>query len=285
MHRMVFGIHCTVYFRIMMIFTLMMVFGCGSSAMWYKPDHNQVDFDLDDRECRIIAEEMGRQATITGERSDPDVYATAYTNCLFSRGWTRTPPGTESLPEKDRLQAGETKSAEPAVALAGIDGQQLYVFGETIQLPDGFRVVSNQISGFQDVRQQHLVLVEDGPVVLNLVVQQTLSRQFEPIDYPVSQPFFVFDRGQEKLAGKKQLNWAVFAGDFNGDWMAGAGAFYHVSKDSRINMVFTTRIPFPNHPPPAGLRLTPPQKQAVVSFSNQWLEYLHHFQGSGADDL
>lgn len=278
MHRMVFGIHGSLYFRILMIFTLMMVFGCGSSAMWYKPDHNQVDFDLDDRECRIIAEEMGRQATITGERSDPDVYATVYTNCLFSRGWARTPPGKEALPEA-------TKSGEPAVTLAGIDGQHLHVFGETIRLPDGFRVVSNQIGGFQDVRQQHLVLVEDGPVVLNLVLQQTRSRQFEFIDYPVDAPFFVFDRGKKKLAGKKQLNWAVFAGDFNGEWIAGAGAFYHMGKDSRMNMVFTAPIPSPAHPPPAGLRLTSPQKQAVTSLSSQWLEYLLHFQESGADDL
>ena len=74
---------------------LFWTFGCASSRMWYKSGCNQVDFDLDNQECRRIAEEISRQATITGKKINLDVFSTSYNNCLFSRGWTHTPPGAE----------------------------------------------------------------------------------------------------------------------------------------------------------------------------------------------
>jgi hypothetical protein len=240
---------------------IVMTSGCGTSKRWYKPDHSQVDFDLDHRECMIMAEEISRQATITGEKQDQDVLSVTYSNCLFSRGWTHTPPG--------ELQ----KHVQPT-PLATIDGNRIHVFDEILLLPDDFHLVSNQTGGFQDVMVQTLLIALEDRYFLNIVIQEILSRQFDSIDYPVNDPFFVFDKGNNIIKGENRVDWKVFAGEFQGQWMAGIGAYYLKDKHRRITLVLTTDIPAPTQDPPAGLLLAKSQQQAVVSFSNQWLEYI-----------
>jgi len=232
--------------------------GCASSKLWYKPGNSQVDFDLDHNECQRIAEEVGRQATITGEKINLEVFNTSYNNCLFSRGWTHKPPGAEQ------------KNVRP-VEMAEVKGNEIYVFDRLLTLPPGFALVSNQISGFEDVRMQTLFFQGEGPVFLNMIIQEAFSRQFDPVEYPVNTPFFVFEKGK---AGKKKLpvHWTVFSGEFKGEWVAGIGAFYPVDKNKRISIVMTRAIPSQNESPPEGLRLTKIQKEAVESFSDQWLE-------------
>jgi hypothetical protein len=226
--------------------------------MWYKSGNSQVDFDLDHQECQRIAEEVGRQATITGEKIDLDIFNTSYNNCLFSRGWTHNPPGTEQT----KAQAKE---------LATLKGNEINVFDRQMSLPQGFALVTNQISGFEDVRVQTLFFQGAGPVFLNMIVQEAFSRQFDPVDYPINEPFFVYEKGK---AGNKKLpvNWTVFAGEFKGDWVAGIGAYYRMDKNKRISIVMTRDIPSQNESPPVGLRLTKTQKLAVDAFSDQWLE-------------
>lgn len=235
--------------------------GCAAPKMWYKQGHNQADFDLDHRECQIIAEEIGRQATITGKKADLDVFAATYTNCIFSRGWTRTPPGEE----KKNVQAAP---------LAKIDKTRIHVFGEKLMLPDDFTLKSNRAGGFEDVKIQNMVFEGDGPVFANIIIQEVLSRQFDAIDYPINEPFFVYDRGRDDLNGNKKVHWAVFSGEFEGNWMAGIGAYYLMGKYRRINLVLTIDIPAQHQAPPDGLLLTERQKKAVTSFSNQWLGYI-----------
>jgi len=233
------------------------VSGCGSSKMWYKSGNSQVDFDLDHNECRRIAEEVSRQATVTGAKINLEVFNTSYNNCLFSRGWTHTPPG------------GEQKNVQPVV-MAEVKGNEIYVFDRVLALPAGFALVSNQVSGFEDVRIQTLFFQGEGPVYLNMTVQEAFSRQFDPVDYPVNDPFFVFEKG--KAGNKKRpVNWTVFSGDFKGEWVAGIGAYYLVDKNKRINIVMTSAIPSQKEFPPKGLRLTKFQKMAVEAFSDEWL--------------
>ena len=234
------------------------VSGCASSnKLWYKAGNNQADFDLDSNECLRIAKEVGRQATITGESINPDVYNTSYNNCIYSRGWTHTPPGT-------------IQKKVPAVEMAKVKGNEIHVFERLLKLPPDFHLVKNQISGFGGVRVQTLFFQGKGPVYLNMTIQETLSRQFDPGEYPVNDPFFVFEKG--KVGKKKQsVNWTVFSGDFKGTWVAGIGAYYLVDKNKRINFVMTKAIPSQKEPPPKGLKLTKIQNQAVVSFSDQWL--------------
>jgi hypothetical protein len=249
---------------------ILWVSGCSSSnKLWYKAGNNQADFDLDTNECIRIAKEVGRQATITGERINPDVYNTTYSNCIFSRGWTHTPPGTEQ------------KSVRP-VEMATVKGNEIHVFARLLKLPVDFQLIRNQTSRFGDVNVQTLFFQGDGPVYLNMDIVETLSRQFDFIEYPAHDPFFVFEKGK----GKKKnmpVNWTVFSGDFKGTWVAGIGAYYLVDKNKRINLVMTKDIPSQNKPPPDGLKLTRIQKQAVESFSDQWLEKVE--TGFGVNEM
>lgn len=248
---------------------MLWISGCASSSnFWYKPGHSQVDFDIDHRECRMIAEEIGRQATLTGEKINPGVFATTYNNCLFSRGWTHTPPGVEQ-------KKGQ------AVVLAEVSGNCISVFDRQLSLPPELHLISNQITGFEDVSVQTLVFQGEGPVFLNITLQQTLSRQFDPIEYAVNEPFFVFEKGTAK-AGGGQVNWTVFSGDFKGNWVAGIGAYYLADKNKRISFVLTQAIQSPMESPPEGLRLTKRQKLEVESFSDQWLEEIKTAFGAKA---
>jgi len=247
---------------------MVFVSGCASSSkLWYKAGNNQVDFDLDHNECNRIAEEVGRQATMSGETINPEVFNVSYNNCLFSRGWTHTPPGTGQ--ENTRT-----------VELVTVKGNRILVFDRQMTLPAGFNLISNQVSGFEDVRQQALLFQGPGSVYLSMVVQEAFSRQFDPVEYPVNEPFFVFEKGE---AGRKRLPtiWTVFTGAIKAEWVAGIGAYYPVEKNKRINIAMTRGIPPQDEPPPQGLRLTKIQKEAIESFSDQWLESVKTGFGAG----
>jgi len=237
-----------------------MLSGCAKQKLWYKAGNNQADFDLDNQECVRIAKEIGRQATITGEMLNFGVYNISYNNCIFSRGWTQTPPGTQQ------------KKVKP-VQIAKVEDNKIHVFDRLLTLPIDFQLINNKIAGFQDVRIQTLFFKGKGPVYLNVTMQETLSRQFDPGEYPVINSFFIFEKGKTMTGRKKMpINWTVFSGDFKGMWVAGIGAYYIVDKNKRINFVMTKDIPSQNETPPEGLRLTKIQKQAVESFSDQWVE-------------
>jgi hypothetical protein len=248
---------------------VLLVSGCASPQLWYKPGHSPVDFDLDHQECLRIAEEIGRQATLTGDRVNIEVYNTTYNNCLFSRGWTHTPPGSE-------------QKKGPVAVPAQVKGNRIHVFDRQMTLPPGFDLVSNQIAGFEDVRMQTLFFQGQGPVFLNIMIQQTRSRQFDVIEYPANDPFFVFEKGTGEV-DKRIVNWTVFSGDFKGDWVAGIGAYYFVESQQRISFVMTKAIDSPRRDPPKGLRLTKIQKLAVDAFSDQWLGTIKHAFDAGKE--
>lgn len=166
--------------------------------------------------------------------------------------------------------------------MAEVKGNEIYLFDRVLTLPEGFVLSSNLISGFEDVRMQTLFFKGKGPVFLNMIIQETFSRQFDLVEYPVNEPFFVFEKGK---AGNKKLpvNWTVFSGDFKGEWVAGIGAYYLVDKNKRINIVMTRGIPSQNELSPERLNLTKIQKKAVESFSDQWLELIQAGFGIGTE--
>ena len=255
MNKRLYSVIWNIFFLCVVIFLLS---GCAKQKLWYKAGNNQVDFDLDNRECVRVAKEVGRQATITGEMINPKVFNTSYNNCIFTRGWTHNPPGTQQ------------KKIKP-VQLAKVKGNEIHVFDRFLTLPVGFQLINSQITGFGDVRMQTLFFQGEGPVYLNMTFQETLSRQIDPLEFPANDPFFVFEKGK---AGRKKmpLDWTVFSGDYKGTWVVGIGAYYLVDKNKRINFVMTKDIPSQKEPPPQGLKLTKIQRQAVESFSDQWLE-------------
>lgn len=245
---------------VLVVLMFVLIVGCGGNPRWYKPGHGQVDFNIDNLECRRTAEEIARQSTLTRNKVDPEIYATAYENCIFSKGWTHTP-----------LNAGQAK-VQP-VALAEVSGNVITVFDQQIQLPQDFMLKTNKVAGHQDLRIQTLSFQGNGPVFLTMVVQQTLSRKFTPVDYPVNDPFFVFEQGEEKIEAG-QLRWTLFAGAFRGEWVTGMGAYLLVGKTQRITFVMTQNMSPPEKTPPEGLRLTQRQKNEIIAIKPGLLSFL-----------
>ncbi len=249
-------------YAVLAVLMIFLIAGCGASPRWYKPGHGQVDFNLDDQECRRTAEEIARQATLTRKKVDPEIYATVYENCIFSKGWTHTP-----------LHSSDQTSLKPVVALAEINENNITVFDHQIQLPRDFRLMTNQVAGSQGLRMQTLSFQGNGPVFLTMVVQETLSRKFIPVNYPVNEPFFIFEQGEEKKE-TGQLKWTLFAGEFQGEWIAGMGAYLLVDKNRRITFVMTQNISSQEKSPPPGLRLTQKQKNEIIAIKPGLLSFL-----------
>jgi len=234
--------------------------GCSSKRTWYKPGAGQLEFNIDDQDCKIIAQETARQATLTGDKLDPAVLEQSYEACIFSRGWTMTPAGTEN--------SGKTEK-EPII-LAEIENNRVQAFGKTMDIPNMFSLVSNQLAGFQGVDMQTLFFKGDNEVYLNLIIQETRDRKFDPVDYPAGSPFFLFEKGIDPK-DDEILRWTVFAGDYKGTWITGIGAYYLVDYFKRVSFVITQSISFPKNKPPKGLRLTKIQKLEVEAFKEEWI--------------
>ncbi len=234
--------------------------GCAQKKTWYKPGGGQVDFNIDDQDCRISAQEIARQATLTGEKINLKVFDQAYEACIFSRGWSLTP----AAPAKSK----ENTPAKPR--LAEIENNLVTAFGQTMMIPRIFSLVRNQQADFQGVNMQTLFFQGEDGVYLNLIFQETSARKFDPVDYPSDPPFFLFEKGEDP-AKKDRLRWTVFSGDFKGTWVAGIGGYYLVDRNRRASFVVTQAISSPEGKPPAGLRLTKAQKLEVETFQGQWV--------------
>ena len=50
-------------------------------------------------------------------------------------------------------------------------------------------------------------------MAFNLTFQQTEDRMFEKADFPVNDPFFIYDKGGEPKEGKK-IRWTVLQVNF-----------------------------------------------------------------------
>ena len=243
---------------ILLLLSIVILGGCSSNAgLWYKPGAGQVDFNLDDQECRQSAQETAREATLTGKKINPELYATAYTNCLFAKGWTHTPPGTLT-----------TTHTLPR-SMAKVEGKSIHIFDRIFELPADMVVLKNQTASTAGVQTQTIFFQGPGSAYLNLIIQHTTQRTFESRVYPVQPPLLIFDRGEQKNS-KIHMNWTIFAGEFQADtWVCGLGAYMILDKTRRITLVLTRNIAAPDTAPPPGLTLTRHQKDQVATFQNE----------------
>jgi hypothetical protein len=240
---------------------LLLLAGCAgkSGTRWYKEGSGQADFDRDVQECLILAEEFGRQATLGGRRPDLETQVKAYHQCLFAKGWSHIPPRASA-------EDGSVRLPEMTVVEQGA----ITVFGTRISLPEGFL----QTGGTQTVQGplvlENLSFRGPGPVFLNLVVQQSRTLPFEPIPYPVAEPFFLYDRGRMG----ENVQWSTFSGQVKGSWVAGLGAYLLVSPRERLTVVLTRTLPAQEDAPPGGLRLTEAQHEGMEHFLGHWLDWV-----------
>lgn len=253
-----------IFLGVSLLFALS-VTGCSSSkATWYKAGSGQADFNIDNAECRVIAEHMGREATLTGKRISVKAYAEAYEKCIYNRGWSKKPPAVK-----------ENKGVTGKITLlAELKDGSVSAFNRRFSIPEGFFQTGNRIAAAQGLKNQFLTFQNSQGMALNLTFQQTEDRMFEKADFPVNDPFFIYDKGGEPKEGKK-IRWTVFAGEFQNSWLAGIGGYLLLDPANRVTIILTSEISGPDGIPPEGLRLTENQKNDVNAFQEKWI---HNFK-------
>ena len=233
---------------------IIFVSGCSthSGQHWYKDGCGEIDFNFDRETCRRSAGEIARQATLTGNFMDSDVFLDIYTRCLYAKGWRSIPPGT-------------SKENISPIELAKVQDETITVFKRQIRIPSGFNLTENHISTVDDVRKQTLLFKNYKKIFIKVVIQDALNQKFESIDYPVKENFIIYDKG-EKRNNAETLKWTVFAGEIQGQWIAGIGAYLLLGEKQRITFTMSRNLSAPQSPPPPGLSLTKRQKLEIDFF-------------------
>jgi hypothetical protein len=240
-------------------FLICMLCACGAGPMWYKQGATQADFNKDEQECLLIAHELARQATVSGERENLEIFIKSYNNCLFQKGWSHIPPTQQNT------------STGTNTILAKIDQNCIQAFGKKISLPAGFKLLNENKRVFGPTLIHSFFFQGPGPAFINFIFQQSLDLNFEPADYPVKEPFFIYDKGCEK---EENIRWSVYCGQIKNEWIVGLGSFILIKDSQRIIVVITSPLPPRTSPPPKGLRLTKNQKDAAERFETKWKKWL-----------
>jgi len=251
------------YFSLLTPFLLLLVLllqACASSHQtWYKTGGTQRQFDLNARECEVIAEQQALLKSENGRRYDPLTYAELYHRCITAKGWSTVPPQAEQQPATEAL---------PEQALGVRIDNRLSAFGLDFTLPADARLLSEKKQTAGPTRLNSFMFRTGGDY-MNIILQESDEATFNPIDYPVSPPYHLYtsDSGSN-------LRWTAFWGVINGEWVKGIGAFFTVSKKQRTIVVITAAMAAPGETPPESLHLAQNQYQEMESFIRQWQPWL-----------
>ena len=110
---------------------LSFLLSCSSSqTRWYKEGAGQADFNIDDAECQIIAEQFAKEATLTKRRIDIVEYAKVYERCIYNRGWSPEPLVS------DAAQKADGQPAQAAAPIAAWEDHQIKVFDRFFKIPE-----------------------------------------------------------------------------------------------------------------------------------------------------
>ena len=238
------------------IFLLLLLQGCASSPQtWYKQGGTQREYDLDVRECEVIAEQQALQRSENGRRYDPMTYGELYQRCITAKGWSTEPPAAAQQPQTE---------ASPARALGMRTDNRLSAFGLDFTLPEDARLISSNRQTVGPTRPETFMF-QTGGDFMNIIFQESEEATFNLIDYPVSPPYQLYTSGWGT-----NLRWSAFWGEINGEWVRGIGAFFTVSKKQRTIVVITAPLAAPGEAPPEKLHLAHNQYQEMESFVEQW---------------
>jgi hypothetical protein len=128
----------------------------------------------------------------------------------------------------------------------------------------------NRIYSHGDIRNQAISFQAQGPVYLNLTIQESLSQKFIPTNYPVKEAFIVYDRGEQKSQDASQLSWTVFTGNIKEKWVTAIGGYFLLNPNQRIIFTMTQNTDTSHNTPPPGLSITRTQKQNIETFFDNY---------------
>ena len=247
--------------HILIGFAALLVSGCSvPQAKWYKQNAGQADFNIDDAECRVIAEQLERLATLTRKKINIEAYGDTYTKCLFNKGWSTLRPGVDV-----------NNKALPPIAKLENDG--VSGFGRWVAIPDEFSLADNKTSMVQGVKTQAWIFNSSKGEVLKLIFQKAFQGRFKKTDFQPGNIFFNYDTGRALIKGD-QLRWTVFSGNVTGAWIAGIGGYYLLDSKRRISIIITSEISDPESIPPEGLRIAGNQRHELDIFQEKWIGVL-----------
>lgn len=250
---------------ILPVFTLLIASCASTPDLWYKTGGTQRDFDLDSRECEIIAKQFALQQSETGKRIDPVIFSQQYVQCINAKGWSRNKPGADET-------TGQPSAPPPRLSIKQ-DGATLSGFGLQVTVPDNFTLVNSQQSAIGPTIMQQFFWQDESNTFINVIFQQNNATQFDIIPYPISGPYRLYTSGTgEKTKGP--LQWSTFFGQIQDEWVMGVGSFYSASKNKRVIIVITKNLNPPAGAPPARLTLSGNQHEEIEAFSNRWVGWL-----------
>lgn len=243
------------------VFVLLLLAGCASREVWYQEGKGQVAYDQDAQECRLIASEFARQATMTGKSEDPATYARTMTTCLLSKGWHMTPPQSATAGAAGDVAGG-------SVPLADIAAGEVRAFGARIKLPDHFVLFNTTDSGAGPTVLQTYLFGGPQETYINVMVQKTVVKgnRFEDTPYQVLPPFFLYEQGKDGAA--------IFCGKINDEWVMGLGNFFVINGQERVTVIVTKALMAPQTEAQPGFRLSAEQFARVEEFKQEWLSWL-----------
>ena len=254
---------CTNAFR---LFFVLFITSCTSTPdLWYKTGATQYDFNLDSRECEIIAEQFALLQSETGKRIDPVDFSQQYLMCINSKGWSQSKPVT-----------GETNNQSPAPQpplSIEQNGTTMSGFGLHITLPDNFTMVSSQLTQIGPTVMQQYFWKNESNTYMNVIFQKNNKTRFDISPYPISEPYQLYTSGTGEKA-KDLLQWSTFFGKIQDEWVMGVGSFYKESKNQRLIIVITQSLDLPSSSPPANLTLSNNQHEQIELFSDYWVTWL-----------
>jgi hypothetical protein len=249
-----------------LLLLLLFITSCTSALdLWYKSGATQNDFNLDSRECEIIAEQFALQQSETGKRIDPTNFSQQYLQCINNKGWSRNKPVT---PETNAL----SPAPQPQLNIEQND-TTLTGFDLHVTLPDNFTIVRSRQAQIGPTVMEQFFLQDKSNTFINVIFQKNNKTRFDISPYPVSTPYQLYTSGTGVKA-KDLLQWSTFFGKIQEEWVMGVGSFYKESKNQRVIIVITKNLELPSSPPPPRLTLSNNQHEQIEAFSKQWVAWL-----------
>jgi hypothetical protein len=247
--------------------TVLLFAGCTHPELWEKTGGNQQSFDLDSRECELIAHQVALLQSETGRKADPSSFSKTYIECLGAKGWSKKTVVPESKEGKDSdIAVQQLAEVTHSNIIKG--------FEQTITVPDTYKLLVNkQFQSGPTILKQFFWQGADSSFI-NILFQENTATTFEQIPYPVLEPYLPYTSGEGEKS-RERLQWATFWGHLDSDWVMGTGAYYYISKKKRIIIVITRPLVHPSGAVPENVTLTRNQFLQIEQFSDQWQLWLN----------
>ena len=253
--------------RLIICITLLLLTGCTHTEHWKKSGGNQQAFDLDSRECEYIANQVSLLQGETGKTVDPPFFNKAYIECLGAKGWSK-----KTVVSAESEKGNDSETVQALAELTNTNSMK--GFEQTITVPENFKLLENKKFQSGPTIIEQFFWKGDGSTFINILFQENIDTTFEQLRYPVSEPYMLYTSGEGEKA-RERLQWAIFWGHIDPNWVMGTGAYYYVSKKERIIIVITKPLANPSGTAPENTTLTRNPFQEIEQFSDQWQLWLN----------